>query len=328
MNTLRRHRLTLAAGIAAAILAVHCAPAMAQGEFPSRPVRLIVPFPPGGVTDIVARAVAARLAADWGQQVLVDNKPGASGAIGAELGAKAAPDGYTLTMGNISTLAINAVTFAKLPYDPVASFEPIGMVAVQPLLVAVHPSVPARTLAEFVQLARSQPGQLSYGTAGSSIHLAVEQFSSAAGVKMNHVPYKGSAPAITDLVGGQIQLLFDPFSSLYPQVSGGKVRALAITTEKRSAVAPGIPTVAEQGYPGFDVSSWQGIVVPAGTPRPIVQRLHRSLARVLDSAEIREKFAQYSAVPGSGSPEQFGQFIRQEIARWQAVAKAAGVKPE
>ena len=328
MNTLRRHRLTLAAGIAAAILAAHCAPAAAQGEFPGRPVRLIVPFPPGGVTDIVARAVAARLATDWGQQVLVDNKPGASGAIGAELGAKAAPDGYTLIMGNISTLAINAVTFAKLSYDPVASFEPIGMVAVQPLLVAVHPSVPARTLAEFVQLARSQPGQLSYGTAGSSIHLAVEQFSSAAGVKMNHVPYKGSAPAITDLVGGQIQLLFDPFSSLYPQVSGGKVRALAITTEKRSAVAPGIPTVAEQGYPGFDVSSWQGIVVPAGTPKPIVQRLHRSLARVLDSAEIREKFAQYSAVPGSGSPEQFGQFIRQEIARWQAVAKAAGVKPE
>jgi tripartite-type tricarboxylate transporter receptor subunit TctC len=328
MNTLRRHRLTLAAGIAAAILAGHCAPAAAQGEFPSRPVRLIVPFPPGGVTDIVARAVAARLAADWGQQVLVDNKPGASGAIGAELGAKAAPDGYTLTMGNISTLAINAVTFAKLPYDPVASFEPIGMVAVQPLLVAVHPSVPARTLAEFVQLARSQPGQLSYGTAGSSIHLAVEQFSSAAGVKMNHVPYKGSAPAITDLVGGQIQLLFDPFSSLYPQVSGGKVRALAITTEKRSAVAPGIPTVAEQGYPGFDVSSWQGIVVPAGTPKPIVQRLHRDLSKVLASADIQERFAQYSAVPGSGSPEQFGQYIRQEIARWQGVAKAAGVKPE
>lgn len=328
MNTLRRRRLTLAAGIAAIFLAGIGAPAAAQGEFPSRPVRLIVPFPPGGVTDIVARAVATRLAADWGQQVIVDNKPGASGAIGAELGAKAAPDGYTLTMGNISTLAINAVTFAKLPYDPVASFEPIGMVAIQPLLVAVHPSVPARTLAEFVQLARSQPGQLSYGTAGSSIHLAVEQFSSAAGLKMNHVPYKGSAPAITDLVGGQIQLLFDPFSSLYPQVSGGKVRALAITTDKRSAVAPSIPTVAEQGYPGFDVSSWQGIVVPAATPRPIVQRLHRSLAKVLESAEIREKFAQYSAVPGSGTPEQFGQFIRQEITRWQAVARAAGVKPE
>jgi tripartite-type tricarboxylate transporter receptor subunit TctC len=328
MNTSRRRILSLTSLPASMALAGMVAPATAQTEFPNRPVRLIVPFPPGGVTDIVARAVAARLSAEWGQQVIVDNKPGASGAIGAELGAKAAADGYTLTMGNISTLAINAVTFAKLPYDPIASFEPIGMVAVQPLLVAVHPSVPARTLAEFVEYARGRPGQISYGTAGSSIHLAVEQFGASAGIRMNHVPYKGSAPAIADLVGGQIQLLFDPFSSLYPQVSGGKVRALAITTASRSSVAPAIPTVAEQGYPGFDVSSWQGIVVPAGTPRPVVQRLHRTLAKVLDSAEIREKFAQFSAVPGSGSPEQFGQFIRQEITRWQAVAKAAGVKPE
>ena len=251
-----------------------------------------------------------------------------SGGEGTLAVTRAAPDGYTLIMGNISTLAINAVTFAKLSYDPIASFEPIGMVAIQPLLVAVHPSVPAKTLAEFVQLARSQPGQISYGTAGSSIHLAVEQFSSAAGIKLNHVPYKGSSPAIADLVGGQIQLLFDPFSSLYPQVSSGKVRGLAITTDKRSSVAPTIPTVAEQGYAGFDVSSWQGIVVPAGTPKPIVQRLHRDLSKVLASADIQERFAQYSAVPGSGSPEQFGQYIRQEIARWQGVAKAAGVKPE
>lgn len=328
MSRLRRHLSALLPLALTAALALPAAPAAAQSDFPNKPVRLIVPFPPGGVTDIVARAVAVKLASEWGQQVIVDNKPGASGAIGAELGAKAAPDGYTLIMGNISTLAINAVTFAKLPYDPIASFEPIGMVAIQPLLVAVHPSVPAKTLAEFVQLARSQPGQISYGTAGSSIHLAVEQFSSAAGIKLNHVPYKGSSPAIADLVGGQIQLLFDPFSSLYPQVSSGKVRGLAITTDKRSSVAPTIPTVAEQGYAGFDVSSWQGIVVPAGTPKPIVQRLHRDLSKVLASADIQERFAQYSAVPGSGSPEQFGQYIRQEIARWQGVAKAAGVKPE
>jgi len=328
MSRLRRHLSALLPLALTAALALPGAPAAAQSDFPNKPVRLIVPFPPGGVTDIVARAVAVKLASEWGQQVIVDNKPGASGAIGAELGAKAAPDGYTLIMGNISTLAINAVTFAKLPYDPVTSFEPIGMVAIQPLLVAVHPSVPAKTLAEFVQLARSQPGQISYGTAGSSIHLAVEQFSSAAGIKLNHVPYKGSSPAIADLVGGQIQLLFDPFSSLYPQVSSGKVRGLAITTDKRSSVAPTIPTVAEQGYAGFDVSSWQGIVVPAGTPKPIVQRLHRDLSKVLASADIQERFAQYSAVPGSGSPEQFGQYIRQEIARWQGVAKAAGVKPE
>lgn len=307
-----------------------CAPlaAAAQSDWPTRPLRMIVPFPPGGVTDIVARAVGAKLATELGQQVVIDNKPGASGAIGAELGAKAAPDGYTLIMGNISTLAINPVTFAKLPYDPLTSFDPVSMVAVQPLLIAVHPEVPAKTLGELVQLAKSRPGQLSYGTAGSSIHLAVEQFSSLAGIRMNHVPYKGSAPAVSDLVGGQIQVLFDPFSSLYPQVSGGKVRALAISTEKRSTVAPTIPTVAEQGYAGFDVSSWQGIVVPAGTPRPIVQRLNRELTKVLASPDIREKFAQFSAVPSATTPEQFGQTIREEISRWQKVAQTAGVKPE
>jgi len=312
------------------LAAALCGPlaASAQSDWPTKPLRMIVPFPPGGVTDIVARAVGAKLGAELGQQVVIDNKAGASGAIGAELGAKAAPDGYTLIMGNISTLAINPVTFAKLSYDPVTSFDPVSMVAVQPLLIAVNPEVPAKTLAELVQLAKSRPGQLNYGTAGSSIHLAVEQFSTQAGIRMNHVPYKGSAPAVSDLVGGQIQVLFDPFSSLYPQVSAGKVRALAISTEKRSTVAPTIPTVAEQGYAGFDVSSWQGIVVPAGTPRPIVQRLNRELVKVLGSADIREKFAQFSAVPSATTPEQFGQTIREEIARWQKVAQTAGVKPE
>ena len=319
-------RLSKIALLAAAL----CGPlaASAQSDWPTKPLRMIVPFPPGGVTDIVARAVGAKLGAELGQQVVIDNKAGASGAIGAELGAKAAPDGYTLIMGNISTLAINPVTFAKLAYDPVTSFDPVSMIAVQPLLIAVNPEVPAKTLAELVQLAKSRPGQLNYGTAGSSIHLAVEQFSTQAGIRMNHVPYKGSAPAVSDLVGGQIQVLFDPFSSLYPQVSAGKVRALAISTEKRSTVAPTIPTVAEQGYAGFDVSSWQGIVVPAGTPRPIVQRLNRELAKVLASADIREKFAQFSAVPSATTPEQFGQTIREEIARWQKVAQTAGVKPE
>jgi len=314
----------------ALLAAALCGPlaASAQSDWPTKPLRMIVPFPPGGVTDIVARAVGAKLGAELGQQVVIDNKAGASGAIGAELGAKAAPDGYTLIMGNISTLAINPVTFAKLAYDPLTSFDPVSMVAVQPLLIAINPEVPAKTLAELVQLAKSRPGQLSYGTAGSSIHLAVEQFSTQAGIRMNHVPYKGSAPAVSDLVGGQIQVLFDPFSSLYPQVSAGKVRALAISTEKRSTVAPTIPTVAEQGYAGFDVSSWQGIVVPAGTPRPIVQRLNRELAKVLASADIREKFAQFSAVPSATTPEQFGQTIREEIARWQKVAQTAGVKPE
>ncbi len=302
--------------------------AWGQADYPNKPIRMIVPFPPGGVTDIVARTVSIKLSAELGQPVVVENRAGASGAIGAELGARAAPDGYTLIMGNISTLGINPITFAKLGYDPVTSFDPISLVAVQPLLITVHPGVPAKNLAELVQLAKSQPGQLNYGTAGSSIHLAVEQFNSLAGIRMNHIAYKGSAPAITDLVGGQIQVLFDPFSSIYPLVAAGKIRALAVTTEKRAAAAPQLQTVAEQGYAGFDVSSWQGIVVPAGTPKPVIQRLHRGLVTVMASPEVKDKFAQYSAVATASTPEQFAAYIKEELIRWQKVAQQAGVKPE
>ena len=302
--------------------------AWGQADYPNKPIRMIVPFPPGGVTDIVARTVSVKLSAELGQPVVVENRAGASGAIGAELGARAAPDGYTLIMGNISTLGINPITFAKLGYDPVTSFDPISLVAVQPLLITVHPGVPAKNLAELVQLAKSQPGQLNYGTAGSSIHLAVEQFNSLAGIRMNHIAYKGSAPAITDLVGGQIQVLFDPFSSIYPLVVAGKIRALAVTTEKRATAAPQLPTVAEQGFAGFDVSSWQGIVVPAGTPKPIIQRLHRGLVTVMASPEVKEKFAQYSAFATASTPEQFAAYIKEELGRWQKVAQQAGVKPE
>jgi tripartite-type tricarboxylate transporter receptor subunit TctC len=297
-------------------------------DYPSKPLRMIVPFPPGGVTDIVARAVAAKLAIELGQSVVVENRAGASGVIGAEAGARSPADGYTLVMGNISTLAINPVTFAKLPYDPIASFDPISMVAIQPLIVAVHPSLPVKSLSELVQYAKSQPGKLNYGTAGSSIHLAVEFFSTAAGIKMNHIPYKGSAPALTDLIGGQVQVLFDPFSSIYPFVASGKARALAVTTDKRSATAPTLPTVAESGYANFDVSSWQGIVVPAGTPKAVIQRLNRDLVKVLSTSEMKERFAQYSAVTAASTPEQFSAYIKEENARWQKVAIDAGIKPE
>ena len=304
-----------------------CALVHAQG-YPNKPLRLIVPFPPGGVTDISSRVGAQKLSAELGQPVVVENRAGASGVIGAEAGAKAAPDGYTLTMGNISTLAINAVTFAKLPYDPVASFAPVSMVAIQPLVISVHPSVPANTLGELVALAKAQPGKLAYGTAGSSVYLAVEFFNTAAGIRMNHVPYKGSSPAIADLIGGQLQVLFDPFSSIYPQVRSGKARGLAVTTLKRSAMAPNLPTVAELGYPGFDVSSWQGIVLPAGTPREIVERLNRELVKVLGSQDVKDQFAQHSAEASPSTPEEFGAYVKQEIARWQKVAREAGVKPE
>ncbi len=296
--------------------------------WPSQPLHLIVPFPPGGVTDVMARTVAQRLSEELGQSVVVDNRAGASGIVGAEAAAHAAPDGYTLMMGNISTLAINSATFAKMPYDPVKSFAPISMVAIQPLLVVVHPALPVKTLQELVALAKAKPETLAYGTAGSSIHLAVEQFSTVAGIKMNHIPYKGSAPAINDLVGGQIQVLFDPFSSVYPQVAAGKARALAVTTEHRSSVAPDVPTLAESGYPGFDVSSWQGIVVPAGTPQPIVDKLHATLVKILGEPGVKAQFAQQGAEAAPGPPEKFGSYIAAELSRWKKVAQDAGVKPE
>ena len=244
--------------VAAVVLVLGVFAAQAQ-SYPERSIKLVIPFPPAGVTDIVARTMAAKLTDELGQTVIAENRAGASGAIGAEVVARSPADGYTWVMGNISTMAINQWTMAKLNYDPLKSFDPVGMVAVQPLLIVVNPAVPAATLAELVAYAKANPSKLNYGTAGTSIHLAVEFFSGLAGIKMNHIPYKGSAPAVTDLLGGQIQVLFDPFSSVYPQVASGKVRGLAITTPVRSKVAPNIPTVNESGYSGVDISSWQGI---------------------------------------------------------------------
>jgi len=316
--------IKFAVALAGSVLAVS---AIAQ-TFPDRPIKLVVPFPPGGVTDIVARTLSVKLTEELKQPVIVENRAGASGAIGAEAVARSVPDGYTWLMGNISTLAINQWTMATMNYNSSTSFEPVAMVAVQPLLVAVNPTVPVNTLSELVAFAKKNPGKLNYGTAGSSIHLAVEYFSGLAGIKMNHIPYKGSAPAITDLLGGQIQVLFDPFSSIHPQVAAGKVKALAITTADRSAVAPQVPTVIELGFAGYDVSSWQGIVVPAGTPKDIVVKMNAAINKALKSKEVVDRFAQFSAVPTQWTPRQFGQYISQEQARWSKVAKDAGVVPE
>ena len=309
------------------MFAATAAAAQAQG-YPAKPLRLIVPFPAGGVTDIMGRALAARLTLGLGQQVVVDNKPGASGAIGAELAAKAAPDGYTLMLGNISTLAINPATFKTLPYDPITSFAPITQIANQPLLVTVHPDVPAKNIAELVALAKRAPGKLNYGTAGSSVHLAVEYFSGATGTKMTHVPYKGSAPAIADLIGGQIQVLFDPMSSILPQVKAGKARGLAVTTIRRSSAAPEIPTVAEQGVAGFDVSSWQGLSAPAGTPREIIERLNAEAIKAIRSTEMQELMKAQGADGAAGTAAEFAAYIRAEVERWKKIAADAGVKPE
>ena len=297
-------------------------------SYPNKPIRLIVPFPPGGVTDIMARAVAAKMSESMNTQIVIDNKAGASGALGAEMAAKSPPDGYTWLMGNISSLGINPATMAKLRYDPIKSFEPAGMVAIQPLVITVNSQLPIKTLSELIQWAKAHPGELNYGTAGSSVHLAVEYFDSLAEIKMNHIPYKGSAPAITDILGGQIQVLFDPFSSVYPHVASGKLRALALTTKNRSSQAPQLPTVIESGYPGYDVSSWQGIVLPAGTSKAIIQKVNQEINKALGSAEIKSKFDQYSAEPTPWSTEQYGTFIKEENIRWLQIAKNANIKPE
>lgn len=304
-----------------------CASAAAADTYPSHSLRMIVPFPAGGVTDLVARTVAARAATVLGQPIVVENVPGASGIVGTDRAAKSKPDGYTLLMGNISTLAVNTATFAELPYDPVKSFAPVSMVALQPLLVAVNPKVPVHNMKELVDYAKSKPGRLTFGSAGSSIQLAAELFNSEAGIEMVHVPYKGSAPAITDLLGGQIDVLFDPISTLYPQVASGGARGLAVTTLKRAQIAANMPTVAEEGFPKYDVSSWQGIVVPIGTPAPVIERLHTVLDQVLNDPDVQKQLADRGVQAEPSTPQAFGAYVAAEIKRWQDVARRAGVKP-
>jgi tripartite-type tricarboxylate transporter receptor subunit TctC len=309
------------------VLAAFTRSAAAQ-SYPARPVHLVVPFPAGGVTDVVARTVAGKLSSELGQPVVVENKAGASGILGTETAAKAPPDGYTLLLGNISTLGVNPATYAKLSYDPRVNFAPVSMLAVQPLVIAVHPSVPAKTLGELIALAKARPDTLSYGSAGSSIHLAVELFNRLTGIRMNHVPYKGSAPAINDLIGGHINVLFDPISTLYPQVRGGKARGLAVTTNSRSSAAPELPTAIESGVAGFDVSSWQALVVPKGTPQEVIGRLNAATTKVLGLPDVKEAFAKQGAQPSPSTPQQLEQHIGSEVARWRKVAQDLGLKPQ
>jgi tripartite-type tricarboxylate transporter receptor subunit TctC len=324
-NVDRRVILASAAGM----LAGAAIPEVARAQsYPSKPIRIICPFAPGGVTDLVSRTMAQGLSVELGQSVVVENRAGASGIPGAEAVARAEPDGYTLMMGNISTLAINAATFAKLPYDPQKSFTPISMVARQPLLVAVNPNVPAKSISELVALGKSKPGRFSYGSAGASLRLATEAFSQATGLQMTHVPYRGSGPAMTDLVAGHIDLLFDAFSSLYPFTQEGKLRALAITSSQRSSLAPDLPTLVESGVPQIDVTSWQAIAAPAGLPAAIAARLVEAVHKTLGNAAIQLQLTKQGVEPISSSPQQLAQYAAEEIERWKTVAQVAGIKPE
>jgi tripartite-type tricarboxylate transporter receptor subunit TctC len=315
-------------GIAlAGLLATLASGAWAQA-YPTKPIRLVVPFPPGGATDILARAVAQKLTDKWGQPVVVDNRPGAGGNIGSELVAKAAPDGYTLEMGTVGTHAINASLYAKMPYDHVKDFAPVILVAGVPNVLEVNPSLPVNTVQELIAYAKANPGKLNFASSGNgtSIHLAGELFKVMAGVQMTHIPYKGSGPALQDLIGGQVQLMFDNLPPSLPQIKAGKLRALAVTSSTRSPALPDTPTIAESGLPGYEASSWFGVLAPAGTPPAIIAKLNAEIAAWLATPEAKEKMVALGANIGGGSPEDFAKHIAAETAKWQKVVKESGAK--
>jgi tripartite-type tricarboxylate transporter receptor subunit TctC len=317
----------LSALFAAAAIAIAPAAAKAQ-DYPTKPVRIVVPFPAGGATDLFARAAAQKMTEAWGQSVVVDNRPGAGGNIGSELVAKAAPDGYTLEMGTVGTHAINASLYAKMPYDHVKDFAPIILVAGVPNVLVVHPSVPANSVQELIAYLKANPGKVNFASSGSgtSIHLSGELFKVMAGVQMTHIPYKGSAPALQDLLGGQVQLMFDNLPPSLPQIKAGKLRALGVTSTARAPALPEVPTIAESGLPGFDASSWFGLLAPAGTPPAIVAKINAEIAKWLATPEAKEKLLAAGANAAGGTPEDFARHIAAEPAKWAKVVKESGAK--
>ena len=309
-----------------ALLAASAA-AFAQ-PYPSKPIRLIVPFPPGGSADILARAIGQKAGEGLGQPFVVENRPGAGTAIGADALAKSAPDGYAVMIGTVSSHAINPALNPKLPYDPLKDFTPVSLVATIPFAMIVHPSVPAKNVQEFIALAKTKPGSLNYSSAGNgtSNHLAGELLKSMARVDIVHVPYKGSAPALNDLIAGQVSLMFDLVLTAAPHVKSGAVRGLAVTGAQRSSALPELPTVAESGVPGYEVSAWFGIFAPAGLAQPVVQRLNAEFVKGLQQPDLRQRLASQGAEPLTSTPEEFGSYLRSEIAKWAKVVKESGMK--
>ena len=309
-------------------IAAFAALAHAQASYPSKPIRLVVPFPAGGTTDILARAVAQRLTETMGQPVVVDNRAGAGGNIGADMVAKAPPDGYTLLMGTVGTHAINASLYAKMPYDHVRDFAPVILVAGVPNVLVVNPALPVNSVQELIAYGTANPGKLNFASSGNgtSIHLAAELFKTMTGVQMAHVPYKGSAPALVDLAGGQVQLMFDNLPSSLALIKAGKLKALAVTSAQRSAALPDVPTVAESGLAGFEASSWFGLLAPAGTPKDIIAKLNGEVTKWLATPEAKEKLAAQGAIPAGRSPDDFMRHIAAETVKWQKVVKDSGAK--
>ncbi|MCC7485881.1 MAG: tripartite tricarboxylate transporter substrate binding protein [Burkholderiales bacterium] len=313
--------------LAGALLVLAAGPAAAQG-YPVKPVRVVVPFAAGGSTDIIGRTLAVRLTESLGQTVVVDNRAGGGTVIGTEIVARSAPDGHTLLVVP-APFTINPSLLPKLPYDPLNDFTPITLINTTPLVVVVNPSVPARSVKELIALARAKPGVLNFGSSGTggSNHLAGELFNAMAGVKMVHVPYKGNAPALTDLVGGHVDLVFNGLTSAYPLLKAGKIRPLAVTSSKRSGVLPELPTLDEEGLKGFEAVAWNGLAGPARLPKEVVDRLSAEVARILGNAEMRERLRAEGSDPVGSSPQAFATFLRDEIAKWKKVITTAKVKP-
>ena len=306
-------------------------PATHAQTYPSKPIRFVVPYPPGGPLDIMARAIGQKLTGAMGQPVVIDNKPGAGGNIGADIAAKSAADGYTILMGAVATHAINPTLYPKIPYDPVKDFTPVALVAIVPNVLVVNPALLVISVKELIDLARARPGYLNFasGSTGSTGHLAGELFNALAGVHMVHIPYKGGAPAMADLLAGQVQLMFDNLANSLPQVRGGKLRALAVTTAQRSAFAPELPTLAEAGVAGFDLTTWFGIFLPGNAPRDIVSRLYGEIVRALNAPDMRERLGNMgAAAPAGNTPENFALFIGQEFDKYARLIKATGAKVE
>jgi tripartite-type tricarboxylate transporter receptor subunit TctC len=296
--------------------------------YPSKPIRLIVPFPPGGAVDILGRAMAQKLSEILAHNVIVDNRVGGAGAVGSEAAAKSAPDGYTLLMGSTTTISINPSLFAKLSYDPSRDFVPVTLVAFVPHLLVVNASVPAANLREFIALAKARPGQLNYASAGNGTphHIAGEMFKQMAGVDMVHIPYKGTGPAVPDLIAGQVSFMSVEILAAMPHVKSGKLRALGIATGNRNPSALEIPTVSEAGLPGFEVTSWYGILAPAGTPKPITERLAMEMTKAIATPDLSERLASLGATPVGNTPDEFGVHLRREGEKWAKAVKASGAK--
>ena len=312
-----------------ASLALVVTPLFAQ-DYPTKPILLVVPFAPGGSSDFLSRLIGAKLTEAWKQQVVVESRPGGAGNIAMEAVQRAKPDGYTLILGHVGTLAVNPAMFAKLPYDPVKGFIPVSMIATVPTLLVVNPNLPVKDFKEFVALAKAKPGTIYYGSAGngSSGHLAMEYLKQAAGIDLVHVPYKGTGPMVTDLLGGSTQATFTGATPLIPHIKQGKLRPIAVGSAKRIQALPDLPTVAESGLKGFETSQWYGIMVPAGTPDAIVRKLSLEINRILKSPEVIERLAADGSVAHGTTPEEFAAFIKTEQERWGKVVKSANIKPE